>query len=114
MTVGMAMLAPHLGAFVGGTLVGPALTAAVAGAWVIGAAALTMAVAVGSGYISTRFYHGAYADSSELNAQHTAKYLVQELKKEAACVQHEGNCRADGKEWAHVVREQNPPAQVQI
>lgn len=75
----------------------------------LGAAAFCTAVAIGSRYAASKHYHNANFNSTELNAQHTAKYMVKELKSQASCIAPEipENARADGKQWAQVVSEQS-------
>jgi len=63
-------------------------------------------MAIGAGYLSSRVYHSSNFDALEVNAQHTAKYLVKEIKKETTqptTVIHEQNCRSDGKRWVEAV-----------
>lgn len=94
-----------------GLLAGIGAAGALPGIAIIGAAALATGVAVAASYISSRNFNSANLDATEINAQHTAKYLVKELEAKAACVQqeHPENCRADGKQWQQVVRGQQSP-----
>lgn len=86
-----------------------ALATAATPAVLLGVAALCTAVAIGSRYMASKHYHNANLNTSEMNAQHSAKYIAKELKAQAACVQSEcpENVRADGKKWTQVVQEQN-------
>ncbi len=72
----------------------------------LGAAALCTAVAIGSRFMASKHYHNANFNSTEINAQHTAKYIAKELKEQAACVAPEylENSRADGKQWTQIVQ----------
>lgn len=73
----------------------------------LGAAAVCTAIAISSRYAASKHFHNATFNATEINAQHTAKYLVQEMKKENSCIQeHDANCRADGKAWTQFVKEQ--------
>lgn len=74
---------------------------------ILGAAAVCTAVAIGSRFMASKHFHNANFNSTEINAQHTAKYIAKELKAQAACVQPEApqNQRADGKQWTQVVTE---------
>ena len=89
-------------------IIGPALTATVAttiptiGFVFLGAAALATLTAVGCNMKAQKITSSAYFDQSETNAKHNAKYIVQEFAK-SACVEHEQNCRNDGKGWSQVV-----------
>jgi hypothetical protein len=105
--IGMALLVPALPAIVeGAAITGAAMT----GIGIIAAAALATGVAVAASYVSSRNFNSANLDATEINAQHTAKYLVKELEAKAACIQHEHpeNCRADGKQWQQVVGGRKP------
>src|SRR5262249_16272295 len=89
--------------------------AAVAGSEVgvafLGVAAVATSIAVGSQFLSSRYYHSGNFNALELNAQHTAKYFVKELKKEmAAPVEYPQNRRADNGLWAPIVRPEQQPA----
>lgn len=72
----------------------------------LGAAALCTAVAITSRFMASKHHHKANFNSTEINAQHTAKYIAKELKADAACITVENpeNARADGKPWAQVVQ----------
>src|SRR5690606_35861528 len=73
----------------------------------LAAATLCTAIAIGSRYLASHHLHHAQFNSTEIGAQHTAKYLVQEMKKQNACVQeYEQNSRADGRQWAQLVKDQ--------
>ncbi|MEQ1790451.1 MAG: hypothetical protein ABL857_08405 [Rickettsiales bacterium] len=76
---------------------------------ILGAAVLLTAVAIGSCYMASQHYYNAILNSSEMNAQHVAKYTAKELKAQVSCVQseHPENARADGKQWSQVVQEQS-------
>lgn len=79
----------------------------------LGVAAVCTAVAIGSQFMSSRYFHSGNFDALELNAQHTAKYLIKEIKKQTptpAIEEHEQNCRADGKQWSQVVKASDPSA----
>lgn len=73
---------------------------------ILGAAAVCTAVAITSRFMASKHHHKANFNSTEINAQHTAKYIAKELKAEAACITPENtqNMRADGKQWAQVVQ----------
>ena len=47
----------------------------------LGAAAICTAVAITSRYTASKHFHNANLNSTEMNAQHTAKYLAQEIQK---------------------------------
>ena len=78
----------------------------------LGTAALFTAIAITSNFISNHYFHSANYDSLEVNAQHTAKYLSEEisadLKKDNLCLTNgqSGQCRADGKSWVDVANAQ--------
>lgn len=104
-----------------GVGLGMAATALVTGAAlpigalaVIGVGLAITAISVVTGYLSSHVYHGSAFDQSEFNAKDTARHLVNALKENNMCLseEHEGNCRADGKQWAQVVRQQPAVAQV--
>ncbi len=80
----------------------------------LGAAALATAVAVGSQYVSSRYFQAANFDALEVNAKHTAKYLSKELQKDSLCLAEEQKvARSDGKTWQEYLgsRSQQPPSQ---
>ena len=106
-----AVKVPAAGAGVGAmfTAVGAAM-ASPAVIVFLSAAAICTAVAIGARYIASHHLHNATYNSSELNAQHTAKYLAKEIEK-THVQEHEQNARADGKQWAQVMREQVPASQ---
>lgn len=83
----------------------------------LGAAALLTAAAIGSAFIASTHHHRANFNSTEVNAQHTAKYIAKELKEQAACVspencppseqrniEYKNNSRADGKQWTQIIQ----------
>ncbi len=88
-----------------GSIVG-ALSTVSAPLVLLGAAAVCTAVAITSRFMASKHHHKANFNSTEINAQHTAKYIAKELKAEAACITPENtqNMRADGKQWAQVVQ----------
>lgn len=110
--VGLGLVVAAIKAIPAGTVTVAAVSAAfTAPATLIflGAAAICTGVAICSRYKASKHFHNATFNATELNAQHTAKYLVQEIKRENACVQqveHEENCRADGKAWTQALSEQ--------
>jgi hypothetical protein len=69
------------------------------------AAAVSLAVGVAAGYASTRIWQSGQFDNFELNAESTARHLVQELKTSRTTLveEHGMNQRADGKKWVQVV-----------
>jgi len=75
-------------------------------------AAVATITAVAANYYGSHIYQSAGFDITDFNAKATAKNLVNALKENNMCMttehEHEGNCRADGKQWAQVVR--NDPA----
>lgn len=72
-------------------------------------------MAVGASYVSSRFFHNASFDALEVNAQHTAKYLVKEIKKENACIAEQpAPVRADGKTWQEYVKSRTGGEQVTL
>jgi len=72
-------------------------------AFLVTAAVLT-SVAVYSTYKASRNFTSANSDSLEINAQHTAKYLVKEIEAKNKCLT-ENPGRADGKTWCQVTTE---------
>lgn len=110
MTAGaMGMIGPQLAA---GVSIMALPSAAPVGIAFLAVAAVATVCAVTSNMIGARFFHSANFDQLELNAQHTAKYLVKEIKRENACVQeHEQNCRSDERSWQQVVKD-NPVSQL--
>jgi hypothetical protein len=82
----------------------PAAGMAVAVPLLLGAAAL-LTIAVVAGYASTRIWQSGQFDNFELNAESTARHLVQELKTSHVSVtqEHGQNTRADGRKWVQVV-----------
>lgn len=60
---------------------------------------------VASGYASSRIWQSGQFDNFEINAESTARHLVQELKSSRILhhEEHTQNVRADGKKWAQVV-----------
>lgn len=64
-----------------------------------------LAVAVGTGYAASRIWQSGQFDNFELNAESTARHLVQELKSSRTTLvsEHAMNQRADGKKWVQVV-----------
>lgn len=65
---------------------------------VFAAAVVSTAIAVGSQYFSSRGYQNATFNALEVNAKHTAKYLVKEIEGHNMCMT-ENKGRADGKTW---------------
>ena len=86
-------------------------TSMMAGLALLGFAATALAVGVTTSYLSSRVWQGSNFDTFEMNARSTAKHLVEQLKENNLCLtsEHEQNCRADGKQWAQVVRQDNTP-----
>lgn len=83
-----------------------AITASPAGLAFIGVAAACTAIAITSSYVASRHYTSGNYDALEVNAMHTAKYLVKEIKKENACIAEQpGPVRADGKTWCQAEAE---------
>ncbi|MEZ5690867.1 MAG: hypothetical protein R3D71_04290 [Rickettsiales bacterium] len=90
--------------------------------FMLGSAALLTAAAIGSAFISAKHHHRATFNSVEVNAQHTAKYIAKEMKKEGIEGQvtnkssntpekeYQNNQRSDGKQWTQIVKskETNP------
>ncbi len=81
----------------------------------LAAATVIMGAGIAAHYMSSRMYHNSQFDQLEVNAQHTAKYLAQELQKTPpqlvvvqAQGQFENSGRADGKPWADVVAKEQP------
>lgn len=68
-------------------------------------AATLLTVGVASGYASARIWQSGQFDNFELNAESTARHLVQELKTSRMVIseEHAQNTRADGKKWVQVV-----------
>ena len=64
-----------------------------------------LAVAVSTGYYASRIWQSGQFDNFELNAQSTARHLVQELKTSRTTMvnEHGQNARSDGKKWVQVV-----------
>lgn len=64
-------------------------------------------------YVAHRSSQDCSFDQMEVGAHCSAKYLVQELKKNDLCLSttplHEENARKDGKSWQHVVKTQEHP-----
>ena len=75
-------------------------TVAPIGLVLLGAAALVTGLAIGAQYVASRNYQSANLDSFEMNAKHTAKYMVKELKGNNMCLVDQEPKRADGKSWA--------------
>lgn len=72
----------------------------------LGAAAVCASIAIGSRYIAAKHFHNANFNSIEINAQHTAKYLTEDLKAQCPVVEYSENSRSDGKQWVQVVEQQ--------
>lgn len=64
----------------------------------LAAAVVTTGIAVGAQYMASRNYQSANFDALEVNAKHTAKYLVNEIKDHNMCLTEEPK-RIDGKSW---------------
>lgn len=89
--------------------VGTAVAASTVGISFIAIAAVCMTLAVGSQFISSRHHYSSNFDSLEINALHTAKYLVQEIKKENACIQtYENPERSDKQTWVQATHNASP------
>ncbi len=95
--------------FMAGPLVGIGLGGVMASAAfavpVLIAAAVFLTVGVVAGYASARIWQSGQFDNFELNAQSTARHLVQELKTSRMMIsnEHGQNARSDGKKWVQVV-----------
>ncbi len=96
---------------IGTTLMISALTLAASAAlmpiaigMLVGAAAM-LAGGVTTGYFASRMWQSGQFDNLEINAESTARHLVQELKtsRSTTVEEHTQNVRADGKKWAQVV-----------
>jgi len=104
MTVAMAMIVPAIvtaAAAPGATLIGAitGLTAtAPIGLALLGVATVITGAAVASQYMGSRGYQSGLFNSLEVNAKHTAKYLVKEIEGHNMCMT-ENKGRADGKTW---------------
>jgi len=116
--VGLGVLLPEI---VKGAQNGTGLIASIQGAPTVtlaiaGISLATTFLAITVGFASSRLYHSGNFDALEVNAQHTAKYLVKELKKETKepVVEHSQNCRADGQKWSSVVRPGSQPTIQQV
>lgn len=81
---------------------------------VLGVAALATAIAVGSQYFSSRGYQSGVFNSLEVNAKHTAKYLVKEIESHNMCLSEHERKRADGKSWGDYTRSREATAQQNI
>ncbi len=90
-------------------------TAGTIGLSTLGVAAGVVTMAVAAHQISSRVAHAVSYDQSEINAQHTAKYIAKELRKEmesvASAHQFENQGRADGKSWTEYVSAPQPANQ---
>jgi hypothetical protein len=109
MAASMAIILPLFATAAKTMTFGAALTSlattAPVGIALLGVAAVTTAIAIGSQYIASRNYQSANFDALEVNAKHTAKYLVNEIKKENACIaEQEPKRRADGKSWVEATK----------
>jgi hypothetical protein len=107
--------------FVAGPLFGVGIGAAMAAGVItplaiglLGAAVAFLVVGVASGFTATRIWQSGQFDNFELNAQSTARHLVQELKSEKMCMTYEQNCRADGKKWVQVTSRDQGGLQTQV
>lgn len=94
-----------------------ATTLGTMGLSVLAGAAATMAVGLAAHQVSSRVFHAASFDQSEINAQHTAKYMAKELKKELESLRqpaaepslafvNENAKRSDGLSWADMLNQQ--------
>lgn len=110
--VGLTSVITSMSAAGGGLALGAAIgamAAPVVGTLVAGAA--FVALAVGADYAASRMWQAGQFDNLEVNAKSTAHHLVQEMKSNNLCLEHEQNCRSDGKKWANVVRPERPAQQ---
>lgn len=80
------------------------------GGMLLGAAAASIGVAIASNQISSRVMHSANFDQSEINAQHTAKYVGKAIRKELEEMQSEREMGAMQAQSAAFVFD-NPDAQ---
>lgn len=103
---------PLFGVGIGAALAASAITPLAIGLLVAAMGFLT--VGVTSGFAATRIGQSGQFDNLELNAQSTARHLVQELKAEKMCMTYEQNCRADGKKWVQVTSRDQGGLQTQV
>jgi|GEM_PF-3760064 len=108
--LGSVLTAISAGATLGAAITGlalPVLGTLVAGAFFVG-------VAVAADFAATRIWQSSQFDNFEMNAESTARHMVQEMKtSHITMVEHEQNQRADGKTWVQAVRRTDQPLQPQ-
>lgn len=90
-----------------------AIQSSTVGLTFLAAATAVMGAGIATQFFASRVYHTTQFDQLEVNAQHTAKYLAQEIQKAPPQInvvqaqgQFENPPRADGKTWQTFVDEQ--------
>ena len=76
----------------------------------VGVAAVCTAAVICARMASSHYYHTGNYKLADIGAKHNAKYIVEELKSQNACIQQEyqQNGRSDGKTWVQAASEKQP------
>lgn len=91
---------------------GAAIAGSEVGLAFLAAAVVMTAIAVGSQYIASRNYQSANFNALEVNAKHTAKYLVKEIEGHNMCLTEPK--RTDGKTWQQAMADRAAQQQIQL
>jgi len=110
LAAGMAIIGTALKGVTSFAAAATAISGAPIGIAFLVTAAVLTSVAVYSTYKASRNFTSANSDSLEINAQHTAKYLVKEIEAKNKCLT-ENSGRADGKTWCQVAAERKAAQQ---